>query len=50
MKWKLGEYRDSRNLIEVTILGKPYHLLYIPTMVTYFKFLNINPVLALGRV
>ena len=43
MKWKLGEYRDLRNLNEVTMLGKPYYLLYIPIMVTKFKFLNSNP-------
>ena len=29
-----GEYRDLRNLSEVTVLGKPYYLLYIPIMVT----------------
>ena len=43
MKWKLGEYRDLRNLIEVTILGEPYYLPYIPIMVTYFKLLKSNP-------
>ena len=32
-----------RNLIKVTILGKPCYVLYIPIMVTYFKVLNSNP-------
>ena len=32
-----------RNLNSVTILGKPYYLLYIPIMVTEFKYLNSNP-------
>ena len=34
MRWKLGERRDLRNLIEVAILGKPYELLHIPIMAT----------------
>ena len=36
-----------KSLIQVTTLGKPYSLLYlyiyIPVMVTEFKFLNSNP-------
>ena len=32
-----------RNLNQVTILGKPYYLLYIPIMVTSIKFLNSKP-------
>ena len=43
MKWKLGECRGLRNLIEVTMLGKPYYLLDIPIMETQLKFLHSNP-------
>ena len=32
-----------RNLTSVALLGKPYYLLYIPIVVTWFKFLNSNP-------
>ena len=32
MKWKLGEYRDLRNLTQVTIRGKP-------------DYLNMHPIL-----
>ena len=32
------------NSTKVTTLGKPYYLLYIPVLVTKFKFLKSNPV------
>ena len=44
MKWKLGEYRDLRNLLEVTVFWGPYYLLYIPFLVTELKLLSSNPV------
>ena len=34
-----------RNVIEITIIQNPCYLVYIQTMVTYFKFLNSNPIM-----
>ena len=41
--WVAVKELSLRDLVLVTILGKPYQLQYTPIMVTCFKFLHRNP-------